>query len=191
MPNPTPPEPRPTLTRTFTALAAVAAALVRLVPHPPNCTPVGALGLFAGGRLPGWLALPLPLAVLGATDYLLFTWFGLPPYNRWVYASFVVYVVLGRLLARTDSPWRIGAAAVLGSVQFYLVTNFGVWYGSLGHPSAMYPPTALGLLESYVMGLPFLGYTLLGDLGFTAVLFGAHAWLARAAAVSAAEADAA
>jgi hypothetical protein len=119
---------------------------------------------------------------MGATDYLLYAWFGLPPYNRWVYASFLVYVVLGRLLARTDSPGRIGLAAVLGGLQFFLITNFGVWYGSLGLPDAMYPPTAAGLLECYALGLPFLGYTLLGDLGFSAALFGAHAWLARAAA---------
>jgi len=182
MPPPNPTDRRTNSARPLTALTAVVASLFRLVPHPPNCTPVGALGLFAGGRLPWWLALPLPLAVMGATDYLLYAWFGLPPYNRWVYASFLVYVVLGRLLARTDSPGRIGLAAVLGGLQFFLITNFGVWYGSLGLPDAMYPPTAAGLLECYALGLPFLGYTLLGDLGFSAALFGAHAWLARAAA---------
>jgi hypothetical protein len=182
MPSPSPTERRTKWAQPLTALTAVVASLFRLIPHPPNCTPVGALGLFAGGRLPGWLALPLPLAVMGATDYLLFAWFGLPPYNRWVYASFLVYVLLGRWLARTNSPWRIGAASVLGSLQFFLITNFGVWYGSLGLPSAMYPPTTAGLLECYAMGLPFLGYTLLGDLSFSAALFGAHAWLAGAAA---------
>ena len=164
----------------LTTVAAILASLARMVPHPPNCTPVGALGLFAGGRLPWWLALPLPLAVMAATDFLLYTWFGLAPYNRWVYASFVVYVLLGRLLTGTNSPLRIGAVTVLGSVQFFLITNFGVWLNQHGLATPMYPMTTAGLIACYVAGLPFLGYTLLGDLGFSAALFGAHAYLTRA-----------
>jgi hypothetical protein len=117
---------------------------------------------------------------MAGTDYLLAAWFGLPPYNRWVYASFIVYALLGRLLVgRSNSAWRVGAVSALGSVQFFLITNFGVWLGSAGHASGMYPPTAAGLIECYGMALPFFGYTLLGDLGFAGVLFGAHAWLAR------------
>jgi hypothetical protein len=165
----------------LTAVTAVAASLFRLIPfgyRPPNCTPVGALGLYAGGRLPWWAAPLLPLAIMAGTDWLLWTAYGESPYNRWVYASFLVYVVLGRLLAGTNSAWRIGTASVLGSLQFYLITNFGVWYSSHGLATAMYPPTVAGLAACYVAGLPFLGYTLMGDLGFSAALFGAHAWLA-------------
>ena len=43
----------------------------------------------------------------------------------------------------------------------------------------MYPLTADGLVACYVAGLPFLGYTLLGDLGFTAAVFAAEAGLTR------------
>ena len=159
----------------LTAAAAVIASLARLVPHPPNCTPVGALGLFAGGRLPFWLALPLPLALMAATDYLLFAWNGEAPYNRGVYVSLIVYVLLGRLLMGSKSPLRIGAVAVLGSVQFFLITNLGVWFNQHGLATPMYPRTTAGLIECYIAGLPFLGYTLLGDLGCSAVLFGVHA----------------
>ena len=172
MPPPNPTDRRTNSARPLTALTAVVASLFRLVPHPPNCTPVGALGLFAGGRLPWWLALPLPLAVMGATDYLLYAWFGLPPYNRWVYASFLVYVLLGRLLARTDSPGRIGLAAVLGGLQFFLVTNFLCWAGGDG---MTYPRTAEGLLTCYGAGLPFFRYTVAGDLLFAGLFFGLNA----------------
>src|SRR5262249_60572765 len=100
MPPPHSPEHRPTAPRPSTpaltyglaVLAGVGAALFRLIPfgyRPPNCTPVGALGLYSGGRLPWWLALPLPLLVMGGTDALLFAWYGESPYNGWVYASFV------------------------------------------------------------------------------------------------------
>lgn len=162
-------------------LASVAAGLCRLAPitvRPPNFTPIGALGLYAGGRLPWWIGCGLPLAVMAATDFCL--WLnGLPAFNKWVYASFLIYVLIGRMLCRTRSPGRIAVANYLGAIQFFLVTNFGVWLNLSGHPHPMYPSTGAGLLECYIAGLPFFGYTLAGDLFFSAVLFGAHAWLSR------------
>jgi hypothetical protein len=62
-------------------------------------------------------------------------------------------------------------------VQFYLITNFFVWL----HASSVYPHTAAGLLACYVAALPFFGYTVLGDLFYSAVLFGAYALLKRKA----------
>jgi hypothetical protein len=152
---------------------AVAAGLIRLVPyHPPNFTPVGALGVFGGARLRTWLAFTLPFAVMVVTDLLLWGLKGYRPFDPFVYGSFLVNVVLGRLLLKTNSPWRIGAVSLLASVQFFLVTNFGVWASGL-----LFPRTPAGLAECYVAGIPFFGYTLAGDLFFTAVLFGLYAVL--------------
>jgi hypothetical protein len=166
--------------------AAVAAGLLRLVPMPPNLVPVGALGLFGGARLRSWHAFALPLAVMAVTDLLLWQLRGWQPFDPFVYASFLLYVVIGRALCRTSSVWRIGTASVLGSVQFYLITNFGAWL-QLSNPSvAYYPRSAAGLLQAYLAGLPFAGQdapaplgwfgnTLLADLGFTFLLLGAYA----------------
>ena len=63
---------------------------------------------------------------------------------------------------------------MIASLQFFLVTNFGVWL-----MWSMYPHTPTGLLGCYEAGLPFFRNQLVGDLGFAAVLFGLHAWLAR------------
>jgi len=174
----TQPHSNRTITGLLTAVTALVAATLRVLALLPNVYAMGALGLYSGGRLRWWLAWVPPLAVMAVTDVLLERLYGYPPFNKWVYASFLAYVLLGRWLARTDSPGRIGLACLLGSLQFFLVTNFGVWYGSIGHATAMYPPTAAGLAACYVAALPFFGYTLLGDLGFSAALFGAHAWLA-------------
>jgi hypothetical protein len=174
------------LALSLATLAAVGSVVVRLVPHLPNVTPVGSLSLYGGGRLPLWQALLFPLAAMAASDLVLEQTLG-PQYHpdRWVYASLVVSVLLGRLLCRKNSAWRIGLASVLGSVQFFLVTNFGTWWGG-----TTYPHTLGGLLECYVAGLAFLspqtplgffGNTLMSDLGFTAMLFGAHALLSRLA----------
>ena len=43
----------------------------------------------------------------------------------------------------------------------------------------MYPHNGAGLMTCYVAGLPFLSNTVLGDLFFTSVLFGAYFWAAR------------
>ncbi|MGI8989676.1 MAG: DUF6580 family putative transport protein [Bryobacteraceae bacterium] len=152
----------------------ILSGVARLLPHPPNFTPVGSMSLFAGARIPGWLAYLLPLVVMAVTDPLVG---GYTKATALIYFSFLISVWIGRHLRKSDNPIRIGAAAFLCSLQFFLITNFAVWLGS-----RFYPQTFSGLLESYASALPFFGRTLAGDLFFTAVLFGLHAWLSRTAA---------
>jgi hypothetical protein len=66
----------------------------------------------------------------------------------------------------------ITAGSLTGSIVFFVITNFAVWLGS-----GYYPQTLSGLLTSYTLAIPFFHYTLLGDLFFNAVLFGAVSWL--------------
>lgn len=168
----------------------VLAAVLRLVPHPGNLTPVGALGLYGGARLPLARALALPLAVMALTDIILHyaVYPGYPPFNAWVYASLAGNVLLGRrLLRHTQSFAKITAVTLLASLQFFLVTNFGSWLGS-----PFYPQNLGGLAACYAAALPFYGQdvpapfgffgnAVAGDLFFSAALFGLHAWLARTA----------
>ena len=165
----------------FSAAMTVVSAAIRLFPSikPPNFAPPGALGLFGGARAPLWQALLMTLASMAVSDLLLQKMFSWEPFNPWVYGCMLGYVVLGRLLLRTTrSPWRIGGVSLLASTIFFLVTNFGSWYGGIGKTNAMYAPTTAGLIDCYVRSLPFFGYTAAGDLGFVFMLFGAHAWLA-------------
>jgi len=173
-------QPKP-LTRPVAGFLAVAVGLLRLVPHPWNFTPSYAMEVFAGARLRSWHAFALPLAIRLVTDLLLLPVQGLvtsPGYYLsflpFVYLGVVVNVLLGKTLCRTQSPWRIGAVAVLASEQFFLITNFGAWLGS-----TMYPHTLQGLLTCYAMGIPFFGGTLVSSLLYSGVLFGAHAYLTR------------
>jgi hypothetical protein len=154
----------------------VAGALARLLPHPPNFTPVGALSIFAGAKVPGWIAYLVPLLTMTVTSPILASIYGFRAFGRStlaVYASFLIAVWIGRRLTRRVTPFRVGAAAFLCSVQFYLITNF-VWF--LG---GLYPHTLEGLMASYIAGLPYFGRTLLGDLLYSALLFGSHAMLTR------------
>jgi hypothetical protein len=165
----------------FAAAATVLSAAIRLFPtiKPPNFAPPGALGLYGGARAPLWQALLMTVGAMAVSDVLLQKMFAWPWFNPWVYGCMIGYVFLGRaLLRKTKSAWKIGGATLLGSTVFYLVTNFGSWYGGLDKPTAMYAPTTAGLIDCYVRALPYFGFTLAGDLGFAYVLFGAHAWLA-------------
>jgi hypothetical protein len=88
-------------------------------------------------------------------------------------------VWIGRKLAVSESPIRIGGAAFICSLQFFLITNFAVWYGS-----GFYEQSMAGLAACYTAAIPFWGRTLAGDLIFTAVLFGLHAFLSRRIAMA-------
>ena len=154
------------------------AAFLRLIPHPFNFTPIGSVALFGGARLSGWQAYVVPLLAMLVTDPLLSFVAGYPAYSQGtivVYLSFLVYVWLGRkLIGNSTSPWRIGAVALAGSVQFFLITNFATWYATM-----LYPHTMGGLTACYVAALPFFSRTVLGDLFYSGVLFGAYALLER------------
>jgi len=153
--------------------------LSRLLPHLPNVTAVGASSLFSGARLRGWQAFLVPLATMALTDPILGAMYGFRPFSRvtpFVYAAFALNVCLGRWLRQQARPAWIAGTALAASVQFFLVTNFGVWLVGGGHA---YPHTLAGLATCYVAALPFLGRTMLGDVGYAAVLFGVHEWLSR------------
>ncbi len=148
-------------------------ALARLVPHAPNFTPVGSFSLFAGARLKGWQAYALPLVLMAVTDPLVGGYSFATPF---VYASLLINVWLGsRWLRSNDRPLRIGAVAAAGSIQFFIVTNFGVW---LRFPTT-YAHTLQGLVACYVAAIPFYARTLAADLVYSAALFGLYAWLTR------------
>ena len=152
--------------------AIVAAAVLRLVPHPPNFTPIGALALFGGAYLgKRWLAFAAPLAALLLSDVILGFHTGMP----YVYASVALIVLIGWAVQARITPLRIGLAAVASSVLFFVVTNFGVWMKGI-----YYPQTLSGLVDCYVAAIPFFQNTLAGDLFYSALLFGGFALLERA-----------
>lgn len=144
-----------------------AGALMRLVPHWPNFTPVAAIALFGGTYLRRKeLAFLIPVAALFLSDLLL----GFHSTMAAVYASFALIVALGFILRRRVSPFGVVAASLASSVLFFLITNFAVWYSGM----MPYPHTASGLATSYIAGLPFLWNGLAGDLFYNGILFGSY-----------------
>jgi len=143
---------------------AVAAAL-RLVPHPPNFTPIGAMALFSGAYLGrrGAIAFAAPLGALFLSDLVLGFYHGMST----VYFSVALIVVIGWLSLQRVSVLRVGTAAVTSSVLFFAITNFGMWLFS-----GFYPRSLAGLEACYAAAVPFFQNTIAGDLFYAALLFG-------------------
>jgi hypothetical protein len=146
----------------------LAAAALRLAPHPMNFAPIGALALFGGAYFSNkGEALAIPLLSLIIGDVVT----GFHQLIPFVYASFLVSVTIGFWLRRNKSAPRIAAATLTGAIQFFLVTNFALWASSIGS----YPKTGGGLAACYIAGIPLFWNTLAGDAFYATLLFGGMA----------------
>jgi uncharacterized membrane protein (GlpM family) len=171
--------------RTIAVVALIfVAALSRLLPHPPNVSPLIALGLFGAAHLlDRRLAFVLPLAAMALSDIglELLAWSGV--YSGWmaqtrgfhsgmvvVYATLAIITAMGLLLRRKRSVARIAAVTFASSLIFFLITNGAVWLFE-----GLYPRTPAGLWTCYVAGLPFFRNTVLGDAAYSVLLFGGFA----------------
>jgi hypothetical protein len=149
----------------------------RLLPHPHNAVAVGAIALYAGARLPRRWAVVIPLAIFVVSDVFLsvYTWkaFQFYPVSQLTsYATFTLVAVLGGLV-----PKHPGAAVRLGmsvaaSTLFFVASNFAVW---LDGSAYNYGRDLSGLLNCYVLAVPFYWNTLAADLVGTVALFGLDA----------------
>ena len=177
-----PPVVSPQAVRMAIACGLVAVAtLARLLPHPPNCTPLGALALF-GGAVFGTraAAYAVPLAAMLLSDLLLQACRGdaLHAGMPVVYGCFAATVWLGRRLGPRAEASALAAASAAAVLLFFVATNQAWWAAGQG-----YPRDGQGLLACFTAALPFLGWSALAQGGFGLLLFGGQRWLERQFAV--------
>lgn len=136
----------------------------RLIPHPPNFTPVLAAALFCGTLyMRPSHALLVPLLGMAAGDLVL----GFHDQVWAVYLAVALCVGLGRWMLSSAGVLATLGAGVSGSALFFLLTNFAVWL-----QGDFYPMTTAGLLACYVAAIPFFHHTLIATLLFGVALFG-------------------
>ena len=146
------------------------AVAVRFMPHPMAFTPVGAALLYFGAR-GSRRGMWIPLVLLAASDVVLTTLFYRYPFSwdhfvTWAWYAGVLW--LGSTIKRDSGAVRILSSALAVSISFFVISNFAVWAAW-----NMYPRTFGGLMTCYGVGLPFFRTAVVGDLLFTAVMFGA------------------
>ena len=154
----------------------------RLIPHPANFAPMGAMALFGSAYFNRkYLALLLPILATWLSDLFInnviyaqyypnFTWFYEGFY--WQYGTYVLIGLVGFFIFKKVNPKRILTGGLVSTLLFFIITNFGCWIGS-----TTYPQNFVGLMECYAMGIPFLKGTLLSDLFYCGVLFGSFEFI--------------
>ena len=149
----------------FLIILAVAS---RLLPHPVNFASIGALGLFSGAYLLDRRAWLIPLVALFISDVFIGFYDVLVMLS--VYFSFALSAIIGRLLlSRKRSVYAIGGSAVITATILFVLSNFALWTTGL-----YYPMTADGLIQCYLLAIPFYGNSIIGDVFYSAVLFGVY-----------------
>lgn len=156
--------------RFFTVLLMVlTAAALRLLPHYPNFTPVAAMALFGGAYFSNKkIAFLIPISAMLISDLIL----GFHSTMWAVYLSFALIVMIGLSLKKSKKISSIFLASISSSVLFFIITNFAVWISG-----GIYPLNILGLGECYTAAIPFFHYTMLGDLFYVGVFFGAFEFM--------------
>jgi len=159
------------------ALAVLSLAFFRLIPHYPNFTPMATIALMGGAFLSDKkLSILIPFIALVITDLLTirlinFGWttpgeFFTSYSALGVYVSFLVMIMLGWNLRNNIQIKSLTTAAVLSSIAFFVISNFGVFLGGA------LPKTWAGLMLTYEMAIPFFAPTLAGSLLYTYLFFG-------------------
>ena len=138
-------------------------ALSRIIPHPPNFTPVLAMAVFMPYLTRDlYSAMLVPLSAMFVSDFYL----GFHSSMFWVYISILLGTTLSQYTISMKKTYvHLGSNALLSSTIFFIITNFAVWMSG-----GLYPHTMDGLILCYTMAIPFFGNTLAGTLFYISLL---------------------
>jgi hypothetical protein len=160
------------------------AAFSRLIPHPSNFAPIGAMSLFGAAYFSRkYVALLVPALSMWLSDLFInnvvygsyfnhFVW--LYEGCFWTYLGFALITLVGFWSLKTIRVKTLLLSSLIASILFFLVSNFGVWFST-----NRYTADFSGLLSCYIAGLPFFKNTLLGDVFYVGLLFGSFEWAQR------------
>lgn len=150
--------------KTFFPILGLVAITVflRLIPHPPNFAMVGALALFSGHQFNKKIAWLIPIIAMFLSDFFL----GFHSVILFVYASFLIITLFGAWLKKNNRFYHLVGVSLTSSVLFFIITNLGVWLNT-----NLYPKNINGLVNCYLMAIPFFRNTLLSDVFFSVVFF--------------------
>ena len=154
--------------------------LGRMIPHPPNFTPIIAIALLASHVFKNkWIVILTPLMAMWISDLVLnnYRYTGhhdggflvFSSSSLWVYGPIICIALLGTVLIKKVKISNIALSSISGSLIFFLVSNFGVWISG-----TMFPKSLFGLIECYTFALPFFGNALVGDLVYCTILFASY-----------------
>lgn len=148
----------------FASLLIFVAAFSRLIPHPGNFTPVMAIALFSGATvLSKRESLLVPFLAMLISDAII----GFHSLIPVVYGCMALFTILGWYLRENRNAIKTIGFSLFAAIFFFVTTNLGVWA-----TSTMYEKTFAGLIECYVLAIPFFQNTVISTVLYTVTLFG-------------------
>ena len=139
--------------------------LSRLIPHPPNFTPLIAGAIFLPFLIKDkWLIICLPILCLLISDFFL----GFHTVMIWTYGSFFLIGLMASQFSSIKLTSLIGLS-LSSPTLFFIITNFGVWMGS-----SIYSQDIQGLMQCYILALPFYASSLSATLLFASLFYFCH-----------------
>ena len=133
-------------------------AASRLIPHPPNFTPIIAVAIMSSYFFRNiYLSiLTLIISMLIADVFI-----GFYKNMLFVYTSLIIITFIFFRISKKIKYKNLYIFAFFGSLIFFLISNFGVWA-----LDGLYEKNLNGLIECYILAIPFFGNTFLSTLIF-------------------------
>ena len=139
--------------------------LSRLIPHPPNFTPIIAVAIMSGYLFKN---IYLSFATLLVSMLVADSFIGFYENIFFVYLSLLFLVYIFYKLGRKINLKNLFLYSFAGSILFFIITNFGVWFlGSPGLDNVPYEKNLQGLIKCYILAIPFIKNTVLSTLIFS------------------------
>ena len=138
-------------------------AFSRIIPHPPNFTPIITIAVMSGYLFRNiYLAIAMLLISMLLSDAFI----GFYKNMFFVYISLIFIVYFFYKIDSKINFKNLFLFSIFGSVIFYLISNFGVWYFG-----GLYEKNFNGLIECYFLAIPFFKNTLISTIIFSYAAF--------------------
>jgi len=137
----------------------------RLIPHPSNFTPIIAVAIISSYFFKN---IYLSCAILLISMLLADAFIGFYSNMFFVYFSLLLIVFIFHRISEKMNFKNLFIRGFIASLIFFIISNFGVWVlGSPGVLDLPYEKNLNGLVECYVLAIPFFGNTFLSTLIFS------------------------
>ena len=130
-------------------------ALSRIIPHPPNFTPIIASAIFGplilNDRLYG---IAIPVFAMFISDLII-------GFHSYQFIIYLTLISIGILVPLNNKILFLSISSISASLWFFIVTNFFVWL-----MWDYYTKDLNGLISCYFLALPFFYNTLISTIFF-------------------------
>jgi hypothetical protein len=136
----------------FPTIVILALSLTRLIPHPWNFSPMLAVGVFSGFYFRQFYA---SVFIVIFSMFVGDLFLGFHSTMFFTYIALAIAVLIG-IYVKHFKFKEIFYSGLTSSIFFFIITNFGAWL-----TLEMYVKNFSGLVQSYLMAIPFFQNTLI------------------------------